>query len=150
MYIMYVHVYRVQVGVMSDYLDTASVKQLHFIDPIKAGKTLHIHHIHCHLPPSPHNITTLPSSPHFTIGSLLDIPQIDSKMSRSSMLGKVGRKSFLKVIHLLCMDCGHVICPDSIPQVSSPRLDSIKNSRRMTPPSKQLFTNLSTCKSFSS
>ena len=28
---------RVQVGVMADYLDTASVKQLHFIDPVKAG-----------------------------------------------------------------------------------------------------------------
>ena len=32
---------RLQVGVMADFLDTASVKQLHFIDPVKAGRSHH-------------------------------------------------------------------------------------------------------------
>jgi phosphorylase kinase alpha/beta subunit len=78
---------RVQVGLMTDYLDTASVKQIHFINPAKAG-------------------------------SILDIPQIDMKITRSSMLGRVGNKSFIKVSH------------------SGSSLDTIKKSRRMTPPSK--------------
>ena len=41
---------RVQVGVMADFLDTASVKQLHFIDPIKAGMAYLIaqHTTHTH------------------------------------------------------------------------------------------------------
>jgi phosphorylase kinase alpha/beta subunit len=81
---------RVQVGVMADYLDTASVKQLHFIDPVKAA-------------------------------SLLDIPQIETKITRSSMLGRVGRRSFVKV-----------------DRSSEAILDTIKKSR-MTPPTKHKF-----------
>lgn len=90
---------RVQVGVVADFWDTASVKQLHFIDPVKAA-------------------------------SLLDIPHINTKTSRSSMLGRVGRKSFIKVT------------------ASGSSLDSIKNSRRMTPPTRhKLFSPLSSTSS---
>ena len=72
---------------MADYLDTASVKQLHFIDPVKAGMYVHL------LPTKPHPFLSLLLTP----ASLLDIPQIETKITRSSMLGRVGRRSFVKV-----------------------------------------------------
>ena len=76
---------------MADYLDTASVKQLHFIDPVKAGTYIF----------SPPNLIhfslSLSLSLSLTLASLLDIPQIDTKITRSSMLGRVGRRSFVKV-----------------------------------------------------
>lgn len=45
---------------MGDFLDTASLKQLHFIDPAKTGVLLSSHHnTHPYtVPPLPHRICT--------------------------------------------------------------------------------------------
>lgn len=88
---------------MSEFISTASVKKLHFLDPAEAGESTYsllllVQYYPCFplLPSLLNPSLTPPPSP----GEVLEIPQFDMKVHHSSMLVQ-HKDSFVKVCGLV-------------------------------------------------
>ena len=120
---------RVQVGLMSDFINTASIRNLHFITPSEAGEKVPHTHAHTH---TIHTLTHTHTHTHTLIHShthtveILDINQVVLRPHRTSTLFR--KESFLKLPKK----------PDSLPLHRA--YDSIRKSRR-TPPIKRRSAN---------